>query len=85
MNSDYKKPINLGGSEEISILKLAQIIKKKINPKIDIMFKNLPQDDPLKRKPDLFKAKNILNWEAHINLSDGLDITIEKLSRELNK
>ena len=85
MNSDYKKPINLGGSEEISILKLAQIIKKKINPKIDIIFKNLPQDDPLKRKPDLFKAKKILNWEAHINLSDGLDITIEKLSRELNK
>lgn len=85
MNSDYKKPINLGGSEEISILKLAQIIRKKINPKIDIIFKNLPQDDPLKRKPDLFKAKNILNWEAQINLNDGLDITIEKLSRAINK
>ena len=57
-NNDYKKPINLGGSEEISILKLAQIIKRKSTSKIDIIFKNLPQDDPLKRKPDLFKAKN---------------------------
>ncbi len=81
MDSNYKKPINLGGDQEVKILNIAKIIRDKINPKLHIVFSDLPEDDPLRRKPDLETAKNILNWEAFVNLNDGLDITIDKLKR----
>ncbi len=76
MNSDYKKPINIGNPSEFTILELAEIIRKKINSDIKFNFKNLPQDDPLQRKPCIDKAKYYLNWEPSIGLDNGLDKTI---------
>ena len=76
MNSDYKKPINIGNPSEFTILELAEIIRKKINKNIKFDFKNLPQDDPLQRKPCIDKAKYFLNWEPSIDLDNGLDKTI---------
>lgn len=77
MNNDYIGPINLGNPNEITIKKLANIILNKINTKSKIVFKELPNDDPKKRNPDITKAKNNLGWEPTINLNNGLNKTIE--------
>ena len=75
--SKIYSPINLGNPTEITINEIA----KKISSILDIDFKikkqNLPKDDPLKRKPDISLAKEILNWEPKIKLSVGLSKTID--------
>jgi len=76
MNSDFSGPINLGNPIEITIKEIAEIIIKKIEPSLNIIFKPLPEDDPKRRNPDIARAKEILNWEPKIKLSDGLDKTI---------
>ena len=76
MQSNYNFPINLGNEEEISILKLAELIKSKINKDIKIGYFDLPLDDPKCRKPCLEKAKYFLNWNPNVTLSEGLNQTI---------
>ncbi len=76
MNSNYFYPINIGNTEEISIIKLADLIKSKINKNIIYQYSSLPFDDPEKRKPCLVKAKKILNWKPKVSLSEGLNETI---------
>ena len=60
----------------MKILELAEIIRKKINPNLDLIFKTLPQDDPLNRKPNIDKAINELDWEPQISFNEGLEKTI---------
>ena len=77
MNSNYKMPINLGNPKEVSINKLSQIIIKKINKDLKIIYKDLPKDDPTQRCPEIDLAKKELGWQVKINLDQGLDKTIE--------
>ena len=77
MESSFKKPINIGNPIEFTIKELAFLIKDLINPKLKIVYKDLPQDDPKQRKPSIKLAKEILNWEPAIPLEDGLIKTIE--------
>ena len=70
-------PFNIGNPNEITIRDLSKLIIKLTNSKSEVSFKNLPQDDPLKRKPDISKAKDVLNWEPHIDLEEGLNRTID--------
>lgn len=70
-------PINLGNPNENSMLQLAQTIIGLTNSNSKITFKDLPQDDPKMRQPDITKAKQILNWTPEINLEDGLKLTIK--------
>ena len=82
MSSNFSGPINLGNPyEEVSINKLAEIISRKINMRLQI--KRLPpiQDDPRKRKPSIKLANEILNWHPEISLEKGLDDTIGYLRR----
>ena len=76
MDSGEVGPINLGNPDEFTIKDLAKIVIQKINPDLEMIFKPLPFDDPLQRKPVIELAKNKLNWEPSINLNDGLDQTI---------
>ncbi len=76
MNSNYSKPINLGNPEEYTINEVANKIRNKINPKIEFNYKKMPEDDPLKRKPDIKLAKKELDWQPIINFDEGLDKTI---------
>jgi nucleoside-diphosphate-sugar epimerase len=69
--------INLGGLNELSIIDIANTIKKMTNSSSEIIFEDLPQDDPKLRKPDISKAKKLLNWEPKVSLEDGLLKTIE--------
>jgi nucleoside-diphosphate-sugar epimerase len=77
--------INLGSTDERKIIYIAEILKKLINSKSDIVFKPLPEDDPTKRKPDITKAKKVLGWETKVDLKAGLTKTIDWFVGELNK
>lgn len=77
MNSthDYS-PVNLGNPSEISMRELALMIKNLIPSDSSIIYKELPQDDPSRRCPDITKAKKILSWSPTTDLRDGLAQTI---------
>ncbi|MBT4654918.1 MAG: SDR family oxidoreductase, partial [Gammaproteobacteria bacterium] len=80
MMSSNKKitgPINLGNPVEFKIIELAQMIIKLTNSKSKIINKGLPTDDPIRRKPDISRAKKLLDWEPGINVIDGLKTTID--------
>jgi len=76
MNANTNGPINLGNPKEITILELAKIISKKLNISENFIFKDLPQDDPLQRKPIILEAKDKLNWFPLVDLDQGLENTI---------
>jgi nucleoside-diphosphate-sugar epimerase len=77
--------INLGAPEERTIINTGELIKKLTESKSKIIFKPLPEDDPTRRKPDITKAKKLLNWEAKTGLNEGLKKTIQWFKKELNK
>lgn len=68
---------NLGNTEEKTILELAKLVKEMTGSSSEITFEDLPQDDPKTRKPDIAKAKKILEWEPRVGAKDGLRKTIE--------
>ena|SRR3989344_3838824 len=68
---------NLGNTEEITILELAQLVKEMTNSSSEIAFEDLPEDDPKTRRPDISKAKKILGWEPKIGIEEGLRRTID--------
>lgn len=71
---------NIGNPDEFTILELAEMIKKAAGSTSDIRFvEELPEDDPKRRKPDIEKAKRVLNWEPEINLEEGLIRLVEYL------
>ncbi len=73
--------INLGNSYETTILELAKLIKRITNSSSQIIFEDLPEEDPKSRKPDITKAKRLLGWEPKVSLNDGLSKTIEYFRR----
>ena len=76
MNSNISGPVNIGSDQEFTILELAELVRSKINPKLNLVLKDLPEDDPKQRKPDLKLIKKELNWNPTVNLNNGLDKTI---------
>ena len=68
---------NLGNPDERTVLDLAKLIKTMTSSNSNIVFEDLPQDDPLSRKPDISKAKDILGWEPNVSIKEGLQKTIE--------
>lgn len=79
MNTDDKVtgPINMGNPGEFTILQLAQKVIEMTDSKSELVFKPLPSDDPMQRKPDITMAKELLEWEPTIKLEDGLRQTID--------
>ncbi|WPP53488.1 UDP-glucuronic acid decarboxylase family protein [Catalinimonas niigatensis] len=75
--SDYPYPVNIGNPDEISIKDFAEEIIKLTGTQQKIVYKPLPQDDPMQRQPDITKAKEILGWEPKVARSEGLKITYE--------
>ena len=84
MNSNCVYPINIGSSYEINVIKLANIILKLTNSNSKIIYKDLPLDDPTNRKPDITRAKNILQWEPLYDLEKGLMQTIKYFTEKNN-
>jgi UDP-glucuronate decarboxylase len=77
------QPINLGNPEPISMKQLAQEVIELTNSKSKIVYLELPVDDPKDRKPDIEKAKNILNWKPLITRQEGIQRTIEDFKKRL--
>jgi len=78
---DVTGPINLGNPVEFTIKQLADLIIKMTGARIKIAFKELPEDDPLQRCPDISLAKEKLDWQPSIQLEQGLDKTISYFSK----
>ena len=86
MNSEnFIGPVNLGNPIEMPVIDFAKIIIKATNSKSEIIFKELPKDDPVKRQPDISLAKEKLNWQPKYNLEDGLKKTIEYFEDYIKK
>ena len=89
LHSNYTKPINLGNPEEISLINFVNEIIALGGNNNKIIFKPLPVNDPIKRKPDITKAMNILNWKPKVSRKKGLEKTLNYFRsltlEELNK
>jgi dTDP-glucose 4,6-dehydratase len=75
--SDYAYPVNIGNPDEITIKQFAEEIKNLFDGKSEIVYKELPQDDPMQRQPNIDKAKEILNWTPKVSRAEGLKITLD--------
>lgn len=69
--------VNLGNPDEMTILDLARLVRDKVGPGSELEFKDLPVDDPHRRKPDITKARELLGWTPKVGLEAGLDDVIE--------
>ena len=85
INSDFHQPVNLGNTREITILELAMQIRDLLKADNEIVFMDLPGDDPKLRRPDITRAKNHLNWYPEVKLEDGLIITIESFKENFRR
>ena len=93
LHSNYSKPMNLGNPEEITLIDFAKEIIDLGGNNNKIIFKPLPVNDPLKRKPNISKAIKILNWKPKVFRKKGLESTLryfrtlslEELSKKEHK
>jgi nucleoside-diphosphate-sugar epimerase len=76
MASGELGPVNLGNPEEYTILELAWLIRDLTESSSEIVFMPLPGDDPRQRRPDISRAKQVLDWEPKVTVRDGLERTI---------
>lgn len=85
LHSDYAEPVNIGNPHDITILDFAKEIIELTGTDQKIIFKELPQDDPLRRRPDISTAKRLLDWEPNTPRSEGMKKTFDyfkSLSKE---
>jgi UDP-glucuronate decarboxylase len=81
---DVTGPINLGNPEERTILQLAEKIRELTGSKSRIVFRELPQDDPIRRKPDIGRATSTLGWGPKVGIDEGLTSTIDYFRRSIS-
>ena len=84
MNSESNEVFNIVNPNEITILQLAEFIIELTESKSSIRHEELPEDDPMQRKPDIGKASTILDWKPTIGLEEGLIKTINWVKANLN-
>jgi nucleoside-diphosphate-sugar epimerase len=77
LGSSETEPVNIGSPDERTILQVAKLVIEKTDSSSGIEMQPLPTDDPLQRRPDISKAREVLGWEPSVDLSEGLDLTIE--------
>ena len=84
MDSESSEVFNIGNPNEITVKKLAEIIIELTNSNSSLKFLELPEDDPMQRKPDISKAKEFLKWSPKIPLEEGLLKTIDWVKNSIN-
>ena len=79
MNSpdDVTGPVNIGNPVEISVKQLAEIILQMTKLPAEIVYHELPADDPKQRQPDITRARELLGWKPRVPLDQGLGRTID--------
>ena len=76
-NSDEHLPVNIGNPNEFTILECAREVLQVTGSKSEIAYRPLPPDDPKQRQPDITKARQLLGWEPRIQLTQGLQLSLE--------
>jgi dTDP-glucose 4,6-dehydratase len=70
-------PTNIGNPTEMTIMQFAEVIRDLVGKQVKIIHKDLPEDDPKQRKPDISKAVRLLKWRPVVSLEEGLSKTID--------
>jgi dTDP-glucose 4,6-dehydratase len=83
LETDHHMPVNLGNPHEMTVLDFAKKIVALTGSTSEIVFHPLPQDDPQVRQPDITKARQLLGWEPHVDVDEGLKRTIEYFRERL--
>jgi len=81
-NPVYHLPINIGNPIEKTMIEIASIIVRLTGSSSEVVHQALPQDDPMQRRPDITKARDLLGWEPRIGLEEGLMKTIDYFSQK---
>ena len=86
MNSDdeFIGPVNIGNPSEFTMLQLAELVQEKIPSRSEVEYRPLPMNDPTQRKPDISLAREKLDWQPTVELSEGLDRTIDYFKKLLD-
>lgn len=80
---DVVGPVNLGNPDPVTMVELAREVITLTNSRSKIVFQDLPQDDPMKREPDITRARQLLGWEPHIARREGLNLALEYFRKEV--
>ena len=83
--TDYHDPVNLGNPSEITILQFAEEIRKLAGSTSEVVFKDLPTDDPKVRQPDISRAKKVIGWEPVVGRDAGLKRTMDFFRKKMGK
>lgn len=83
MNGQHPGPMNIGNPNEFTIRQLAEMVRSKIDPQLQLDYKPLPADDPLQRQPVIELAQQELGWQPRVELDQGLDTTIAHFRSQL--
>ena len=76
LDSDVTTPTNIGNANEFTVSELAEMVTEMVGTGSKVTYHDLPVDDPMQRKPDITKARELLGWEPEIQLREGLEHTI---------
>jgi dTDP-glucose 4,6-dehydratase len=76
LHSDFPEPVNLGNPQELTVLDVAERIRSLVGAKSEIVFGELPPDDPKVRRPDITRAREVLDWEPQVAPDAGLEMTL---------
>jgi len=82
-HDDFIGPVNLGNTEEISILELAEKIISMTGSHSKLVYMPLPDNDPIRRKPDITLAQDKLNWKPKFSIEEGLKKTIKYFKKDI--
>ncbi len=85
LNSDELEPTNIGNPNEVTIKEFAEEIRDLCGSKSEVIYKDLPSDDPKVRQPDITKARRVLEWEPQVDRREGLTKTLDYFRKELEK
>ena len=83
LTSNYAEPFNIGNLVELSVADFASKVAEAVGVELHVENKPLPEDDPKVRRPDISKAKKLLNWEPKVSLTEGLEKTIPYFKNQL--
>lgn len=82
--SETHDPVNLGNPREMKVIEFADMIIKTTNSRSEIVYMDLPVDDPKTRRPDISRAIKVLGWQPEISLEDGLAVTVESFKQNIS-
>ncbi|KAF6148903.1 hypothetical protein GIB67_014274 [Kingdonia uniflora] len=85
MEGEHIGPFNLGNPGEFTMLELAEVVKETVDSSATIDFRPNTADDPHMRKPDITKAKSLLNWEPRVSLREGLPRMVSDFQKRIEE